>query len=1382
MRKKQKCANGCNPLQQGVSITLCITTNHDKPYSMRLQFYLSFIVFFLATTVVAQQWNEPKINEGDPALPAWVKLMYAAQPNVRSVDSAYAAWYRHRFEKNSYTQYYKRWRRHVQSFINAEGFIVYPSNEDYQRKEQLARTQRGSEGQRPNAANWISRGPDQVFSLKQDDAAQPPVSWQVNTYSIDRSLSNPDILYCATESAGIYKTINKGVSWQLVTANYLITSARGVRIHPTDPNIVLLGSRGQVFKTTDGGATWNLTGDAVFQSLNLQALEIAFHPSNPSIVMMATTKGLFRSVDGGNNWLRILVNECRTVVFKPGDPNTVYTMQYNPATKIADFYKSTDAGVTFTIKPTGWFTVPAADAGLIDSKGGKLAVTEANPNKIYALLVGQSQSGATLQLNGFIGVYVSSDAGETWTHPHGQIGAPYSSSHPNLMNFSGDNGTYNQIYYNTTMIASQLNENRIIVGGLSMWRSDNGASTYSAVGGYVGTVRWVHPDQQELKVYKLSASAEEVWCANDGGVNLSNDFYTTHESKAKGIAASDFWGFDVGWDEEVMVGGRYHNGNAAMRENYTDNKYLRLGGGEAPTGYVNPGENHKTYYSDIGGRLLPEQFDGTGSSFVTSQYPNESYYVNNSSRMVFDPRCWNMAYLGKENKLYKSTDGGSSFKLLYTFGANTNDGMRWIELYKPNPDIFYVFQRVGNGGKLWKTSNGGTSFAEIPIPFNNYYEVPFTISATNPDELWVAFQKAGNGQKVYKTVNSGANWENLTSATLNNLRINNIVHQEGTNGGVYIASDEGGVFYRNNSLTDWQSYSMGLPLAVSPTRTVPFYRKNKVKLAGNFGIWETDMYETSSNVAQISADRLYAECAGDTVTFKDHSVSSDPNLTYQWTFPGGNPSSSTTKTQKVAYPAPGLYNVSLTINGTGGSSSQTLNSLVKVDTLCNGIIDTIAGAAIHLPDNTSFASFKPLNISTNTITYMAWIRPTAFDNFAGVIFSRGGSNTASGINLINGSKLAFHFGDQGWWHNDGPVIPVNEWSHVALVISGTTVTYFVNGEQKIQWNDLSGNAVNFSSDIIMGRDPNYTNRNFQGNLDEVSIWNRVLNLPEIREMMHQTLKGTENGLKFYAQFNEPHNVFYLDKISNKRGYPAGNAGRIPSPVATGTGGVKTNMEVNGTMNFDNTSFAVQYSSNGGAQAVASRIYNKPSGTTGINATDTVLKKQYWVFNRFQTATGYNGHLSFTTLEDLNAADQANPATLKLYRRNFNAEGSWTFVKDASVVDAASDKISFNDITVSGQFMIAKNTTTTPVPNVDNDKTILVYPNPVLTTAVITAQQNFVKGSWELFNGQGQLMGFGNIRAGSNQFTVDMQGFAPGAYYLKIRKNEREVLLKKLIKQ
>src|SRR5205085_3849065 len=117
-----------------------------------------------------------------------------------------------------------------------------------------------------------------------------------------------------------------------------------------------------------------------------------------------------------------------------------------------------------------------------------------------------------------------------------------------------------------------------------------------------------------------------------------------------GVSSSDFWGFDNGWNDDVMVGGRYHNGNTAMTSEYPAGTAIRLGGAESATGYLNPGDAHQAYFSDIGNLTVPHSVsDAIEWLSSSNEYPNEAYWESEFSGMTFDPHCYNVAWIGKDN-------------------------------------------------------------------------------------------------------------------------------------------------------------------------------------------------------------------------------------------------------------------------------------------------------------------------------------------------------------------------------------------------------------------------------------------------------------------------------------------------------------------------------------------------------------------------------------------------------------------------------------------------------------------------------------------------------------------------------------------------------------
>ncbi|MBK8614666.1 MAG: hypothetical protein IPN85_14625 [Flavobacteriales bacterium] len=347
-----------------------------------MRFLNTVLLFALATTTIAQQHLKP-IRPSDPAAPAWAQLMYADDPDVNAVKAAYDAYYAdHAFEKTVHTQYFKFWVNAVRSKVGADGHVHDLLSGERKALEKRIRQQ---QGQAKGGGGWSYVGPDVHYD---EGGSGDKVSKHSNVYTIDRSLSDPNVLFCGTESGGVYQSTDQAQHWAHVSQDHIVGAVSAIRIHPTDPNTVLFSAENELWRSTDGGATWVVIGDAAFQSLNISAWEIAFDPSDPNTLLAACNLGLFRSTDGGDNWSEVLTKECMTIAYKPNDPATVYTIQYEPALNISKFYKSTDAGLTWTMYDNGWFTPPAGETGLYAIEGGRVAVTAADPDRIYAVLVG----------------------------------------------------------------------------------------------------------------------------------------------------------------------------------------------------------------------------------------------------------------------------------------------------------------------------------------------------------------------------------------------------------------------------------------------------------------------------------------------------------------------------------------------------------------------------------------------------------------------------------------------------------------------------------------------------------------------------------------------------------------------------------------------------------------------------------------------------------------------------------------------------------------------------------------------------------------------------------------------------------------------------------
>jgi len=869
---------------------------------MAARISFSILFFILIYFGFGQQLITPSPGE-ILSLPEWAKEMYSQNPNVLKVDMLYKEFYSsHPFEKTTHTQQYKHWRKRVGPYINSNGFIEKPDEQELNEQNKLYETKiagslniQGKTNVMPGT--WQSMGAMRVY-----DPNGPQIASQANVHCIDESPSSPNVLYCGGETGEIYKSTNSGTTWTCVTMNYDFQygGIDAIEIDPTDPNIVYAGCY-KLWKTTDGGLTWNV----ILNVPNMNANEILVNPGNTQVVLAACDAGLYRSTNAGATWTQLFSDKSYDVKTNAANPNIIYLVKNNPVLIKEEFFISNDMGATWTVQTNGWYN--SVDPNRTD-RGAHIGVSPANPNRIYAYLIGESK----LNDNGFIGLYRSDNGGVTWYLPNTPVGGPYSFSHQNLASSQNMSG-YHQGFYNSALMVSKTNADSILIGGINCWRSNNGGYNYVAVGGNFGTLP-MHVDMQDFR-----AGASGYWVTCDGGIYFSPDFFTsTNPVKTRGIRGQDFWGFGSGWNEDILIGGTYHNGILAYYQNYNPGDFLCVTGGEPATGYVNPCLTRQAYGEYMGSAILPSTIAGGITFNSWGMLPNENYWPGGSSEVEFHPNCYNTNFLGNKNNLWKSTDNGVTYNLLKAFGSNTNAPVQHFEISKSKPNVMYVTQApaAGSIGTLWKTTDAGATWTMLAIPGGNSYAMYLAVNPVNENILWMAYQNGTNGNKIYKSTNGGLSWVNITTPMLDNEKVHSILHYGGTDGGIYYCTDNT-IYYRNNSMPDWVIYNTGLPLYFNTNQCRPFYKNGRIRSASyGKGIWENILYEAPSGpVAQISVDKLNYQvvCTNDSFYFKDYSMLNNTGAVWQWTFQGGSPATSTMSNQNVLFSGPGTWLVTLKV-------------------------------------------------------------------------------------------------------------------------------------------------------------------------------------------------------------------------------------------------------------------------------------------------------------------------------------------------------------------------------------------------------------------------------------------------------------------------------------
>ncbi len=1252
---------------------------------MKVQILTTLLIGCFSLFVNAQQL-ENTYQRDAADLPNWVQLMYEKEANVEKVIDAYETYYRtHSFVKNGHTQYYKRWLRSLSRDVNGlatnpkeiSRSRVFENEAKFTERSKMVRELRG-----PNS-QWQSLGP---YDFDKEAASVSYAAGAAHVYTVERATTDADILYAGTATAGVWKSIDKGENWTLLTKDLIISSVLSLEIDYTDDKIVYFEGAGKLYKTTDGGITWSAIGNAAFTALSHSVKDIVSDPTNHNTLLLSSNHGLYRSTDAGANWTSILSGSFQEIEYHPTNPLIVYAIK-----QVADqteFYKSTNGGISFTIRSMGWPNPTAANE---EQKRTEIAVSPADPNRIYALATGAANGGS-----GLYGIYRSNDAGESWTRtccgPQ-PAGVPNENTNPNLMGWSdvgADDG--GQYYYDLALGVSATDADSIYVGGVNLWYSGDAGVSFTCPSKWSHSYKenYVHADIHDIKIYD-----NELWIACDGGLFFSTNNGANIDRKMYGIQGTDFWGFGTGfWDGEVMLGGTYHNGTLLKDNDVYLNGWLSTDGGDNIRGFANFGKE-RIVYSDYNKKMLPGDRTTAITTYGFDKKPNASYIVGESSQLEFDPRCYNIIYSGVDQDLWKTEDDGASFELLHSF----SDKLTSIEVAWSNPDRIYAAtwgSYWGNDKKMWRSNDGGINWTEItPLSSGSWVAYDITVSSGDENVLWAArvhqstYYGASDGNKIYKSTDGGNSWTNITTADLDGEYITNLEHQRGSNGGVYLATRRA-VYYRNNTMSNWELFNNNLPLNTTSTQLVPYYREGKIRNGTSRGVYECDFYENSGPSAQIAADKLTSFCTRDLIQYTDHSALNESSASWQWQFPGGTPSTSTLRNPQVSYAAPGSYDVSLTVTDAYGSDSQTVTNFISITGECEA--DTIPGNALQLTSAGDYLTIPDLGMSTNEVSFSAWIKPNGIQaDYTGIIMTESGS--AAGLNLGPNNVLAYHWPGGEWWWNSGLTVPSDKWSHVALVVNSSSITVYLDGVGST--HNVTPGVIDFSVNTLVGSYQGWGSRNFDGMIDEVCVWNKSLSQTEIRATRHLTKKA-ENDPKLlaYYQFNRG-NGLVTDRVGVRHATMTGAAGRTSSTAPVG-GGVSAaeNVLSGGTKSFGTTGLQLDFPATGtypNGEVFVTRINLAPDASPDNNN----LSRSYWIINNYGSNESFSplDGIHFSEIGYVNPNDAIEPAGFALYKRNSNDDGStWgDYIDQADVATAGADgDVSFttnNGISSFSQFVV-----------------------------------------------------------------------------------------------
>ena len=592
--------------------------------------------------------------------PSWQQLMYSADPNVLDVEDAYEAYYReHAWSKDIHVRNYIYWRRAVDGLLDETGHIRPPAPEAENAAFEAWRSKPTKSASAARSTDdWRPIGP---FATYHTGRGGRLTSLQANVFCLSVYERNPNVLFAGTEGSGVYRTSNAGQEWELCTADQPFSrGVSAIAIHPTNVLIVLVAANRRFYRTDDAGDNWTEV-----EFIDGTGYEFKYHPTEPNIVFATTSQGLYRSSDAGATWVRQNTRASYDLEWKPGSTTQLYLYDHDAASNRSVVRTSRDGGATWTIADNGWY-VPANPSEAI-ARGGKLAVTPSAPDLVYASVISDGKAGD----NGWIGLYHSADGGATWQNPAPRDGAPYDDANAGHWNVAAYSSGYHQGFYNHDLEVSPTDPDKLWMGTVRLVETTDRGATWLGI----GAANSQRLDDQHADIQDLEIGADgRVWIASDGGVDVSDDELADHhEARIYGLDAADYWGFAGGWNEDLLVGGKYHNGNGVHYQTYATGDFAHVSGVEEPTGYVNPYYPRRALFRHWYGEVtlqqeVPLDVRGTVRNLANMvMAPYERVGQSDGSTLAADVRYGEWVYLGRDDKLWASRDGGASFGLSFTF-------------------------------------------------------------------------------------------------------------------------------------------------------------------------------------------------------------------------------------------------------------------------------------------------------------------------------------------------------------------------------------------------------------------------------------------------------------------------------------------------------------------------------------------------------------------------------------------------------------------------------------------------------------------------------------------------------------------------------------------
>lgn len=642
----------------------------------------------------------------------------------------------------------------------------------------------------------------------------------------------PNLFYFGAAGGGVWKTLDGGRTWDNISDGYFGGSIGAVEVAKSDPNVIYVGGgektlRGNVssgygvWKTEDGGKTWATAG--LEKSRHVPRLRV--HPTDYNTVYAAVLgdiykptkdRGIYKSTDGGKNWKQVLfVNKQAGAVdltFDPNNPRILYASTWHAQRTPYSLISGGDGSALWKSMDSGeTWTEISKNEGFPTDTLGIIGVAVSPKNSEKVWAIVENKEKG--------GLYRSENGGKTWS----------------IVN--SERKLRQRAWYYTRVYADTQDEDVVYVLNVNYHKSTDGGKSFN-------TFNAPHGDHHDLWI--SPEDSQRMIIGDDGGAQISYDGGETWSTYYNQPTAQFYRvTTDNSFPYRIYVA---QQDNSTLRIDHRsdgrtidDSNWEETAGGESAWIAVDPKDNDIVY----GG-----SYDG----FLTR--------VNHKNKTVRGINVWpdNPMGAGAEAMKYRFQwnfpilFSRHNPKKLYTFSnyvhVSENEGQSWEvlsgDLTRNDPTklgssggpitqdntsveyyctIFTANESPLKEGILWVGSDdglihvskdSGATWDNVTPSNMPEWNMINSIEPSNFDEgtCYVAATryKLGDFQPyLYKTTDYGKTWTKITNG-IPSEHFTRVLREDPKKKGLLYAGTETGMYVSFNDGASWSSFQMNLPI------------------------------------------------------------------------------------------------------------------------------------------------------------------------------------------------------------------------------------------------------------------------------------------------------------------------------------------------------------------------------------------------------------------------------------------------------------------------------------------------------------------------------------------------------------------------------------------